>query len=86
MPDLGTILTRIVLGILIPGQYGIVASDQFRKVMRENGLRPARKSQSFLEKKIKSLSSLWFIDTMMGISNPSALKSWWFQGWTVFEF
>lgn len=36
-------------------------------------------------RKKKSPSSLWFIDTMMGISNPSALKSWWFQGWTVFE-
>lgn len=62
MPDLGTILTRIVLGILISGQYGIVASDQFRKVTRENGissgLRPARKSQSFLEEKKKSQLSL----------------------------
>lgn len=49
MPDLVTILTRTVLDIFIPGQYGIVASGdyQFRKIMRENGissgLRPALK-------------------------------------------
>lgn len=44
------------------------------------------KSQSFLEEKKKNNSrSLQFIGTVMVISNPSALKAWGFQSWTILE-